>query len=144
MITITRILEWDSGHRVLGHEGKCRHLHGHRYKAEITVTSPELDSIGRVIDFSVIKKEVGEWIDKHWDHNLILHVNDPLNEFDTAHDIFQGKAPYILSCNPTAENLAEVLFWVAYGLLTKYQITAIRVRIWETPNSFADYTGTPR
>ena len=58
MIEITRRLEFDAGHRVLGHEGKCKNLHGHRYSAEITVTAPDLDGLGRVIDFGVIKEKV--------------------------------------------------------------------------------------
>lgn len=78
MPQITKKLEFDAGHRVLGHESKCAHLHGHRYVAEITVSSPSLDSISRVIDFSVVKKLVGSWIDETWDHNILLHMKDPL------------------------------------------------------------------
>jgi len=68
MIRITRKIEFDSGHRVLGHEGKCAHLHGHRYVAEITVESAGLDSLGRVVDFSVIKEKVGKWVDENWEY----------------------------------------------------------------------------
>jgi 6-pyruvoyltetrahydropterin/6-carboxytetrahydropterin synthase len=143
MITITKILEWDSGHRVLGHEGKCKHLHGHRYKAEIAVTAPELDNLGRVIDFGVIKKEVGNWIDTHWDHNLLINSHDPLNYIDRSVKdwIHSGKDPYIFDeINPTAENMAKILYAQAAILLHHYQITVIRVRLWETPTSFADCT----
>ena len=55
MPTITKKLEFDYGHRVLGHEGKCRHLHGHRGVAEVTVYAPSLDNLGRVVDFGAIK-----------------------------------------------------------------------------------------
>jgi len=78
MIKITRHFEFDMGHRVLGHESKCAYLHGHRYGADITVTAEELDSIDRVIDFSEVKRIVGKWIDDNWDHNVMLHINDPL------------------------------------------------------------------
>ena len=75
---ITRKIEFDAGHRVYGHEGKCAHLHGHRYVAEITVQAEELDGIGRVIDFGAVKKVMKEWIDMCWDHNTLLNADDPL------------------------------------------------------------------
>lgn len=149
MITITRKLEWDAGHRVLNHEGRCRHLHGHRYVAELTVGANALDSLGRVIDFSVLKTKVGKWIDDYWDHNLILHPQDPLvSMWQTARDhpesreaeVFGGKEPYILDCNPTAENIAAALFLVADMMLQGHGIKVFKVRIWETPNCYADYS----
>ena len=143
MNTITRKLEWDSGHRVLGHEGKCRHIHGHRYIAEVTVSAEKLDSLGRVIDFSIIKKEIGEWIDYYWDHNLLLHPKDPLTKLwftEGSGDLFGDRGPFIFSGNPTAENMARHLFQVSCVLLKKHSISVVKVRIYETPNSWADYS----
>ena len=144
MITITRRLEFDYGHRVLGHEGKCRHLHGHRGVVEITVQAPELDSIGRVVDFGVIKRLVGGWIDNNWDHNFLMHPDDPLNKIirdaQDKDDPFQGREPYVMrEGNPTAENMAKELFYVAQVLLT-FDLEVIKIRIWETPSCYADYS----
>lgn len=167
MPQITRRFEFDYGHRVLGHEGKCRHLHGHRGRAEVTVSASELDDLGRVIDFSVIKEKVGSWIDEHWDHNLLLHPEDPLWALFNCERIdcrfagggmvpvgpdalFAGKEPYkmpdqhneaqdeIVRCNPTAENMARCLYVVARNLLPR-ALKVIRVRLWETPNCSAEY-----
>lgn len=154
MRTITKRLEFDAAHRVLGHEGKCRHLHGHRYAAEITVTAPELDSLGRVIDFSVIKAVVGKWIDDNWDHNIILHKQDPLlvNMFHkgqhsdfkrewhhpSVKEIFGGRFPFILAKNPTAEIMARYLHDKASHLLMDHKITVTNVRLYETPTSWSD------
>lgn len=138
MITITRRLEFDTAHRVLGHEGKCRHLHGHRYVAELTIQAPELDSLGRVIDFGVVKQKVGGWVDANWDHNCLLHPEDPLIGEDTR--FLVGRDPYILpEGNPTAENIAKHLFYVSRSLLPS-ELTVIKVRIYETPNCWADYS----
>lgn len=141
MPIITRKFTFDSAHRVLGHEGKCRHLHGHRYEAEVTVQSKELDNLGRVIDFSILKERIGGWIDEHWDHNILLHRNDPL----LARDVFDEKAPYVMGIgldqgypiNPTAENIAKDLFYQAQILLP--ELTIVNVRIYETANCYADY-----
>ena len=54
MITCTRRIQFCAGHRVMGHEGKCRNLHGHNYVVFVTAQADELDSVGRVIDFSVL------------------------------------------------------------------------------------------
>lgn len=158
MITITRIFGFDSGHRVLGHEGKCANLHGHRYTAEVTVTAKDLDKIGRVIDFSVIKRDVGNWIDTYWDHNMILHVKDPLAIIHSADGhletnnhtygtraVFGPKDPFIMpdEMNPTAENMAAVLFHQAQEILKPYDLAVVHVRLYETPNCFADVNTLP-
>ena len=127
--TCTRRLQFCAGHRVMGHENKCAHLHGHNYvtllraqqisaQAELALTiqqelkeyDPGLDSIGRVVDFSILKLRIGKWIDKHWDHGFIIHNDDIVAErallvFQASHPQKIFKLPY----NPTAENRAPIL-----------------------------------
>ena len=164
-LEITRRLEFDAGHRILGHESKCKHLHGHRYVAEITVSAPSLDELGRVVDFSILKSVVGRWVDECLDHNMILHPNDPLallieqtNDVESEQPLTGGKPPFIMPsgkyANPTAENLSHVILAVAAYLLTKHTrehglaaLSVTRVRLYETPNCWADavwtYEGFP-
>lgn len=142
MISITRQFGFDAGHRVLGHESKCANLHGHRYLAEVTVEGPKLDHLGRVIDFSVLKTKVGSWIDDHWDHTMILHEDDPLLSIQTHNSVIFGpKRPYVMpnGMNPTAENLAQVLATMAQIHIEAHSLKVIRVRLWETPNCYADW-----
>lgn len=135
MVTVTRQIEFDAAHRVLGHEGKCRLLHGHRYRCEITVQSPHLDLLGRVVDFGVVKVLVGGWVDQNWDHNVLLNQDDVL--LNNATIVEQN--PFVMPRgNPTAENIAAVLYGVATELLPNY-LKVVRVRVYETPNCFADY-----
>ena len=139
---VTRKFEWDSGHRVLGHEGKCKHLHGHRYVAEVTVEAPDLDDLSRVIDFSVLKTLIGKWIDEQWDHNILLHEADPLLDIRPESSAWGGKKPYIvLDGNPTAETMVVILFNVAANLLPQ-PIKVVHCRLYETPNCWADYSGS--
>lgn len=137
MNQVTRKLEFDAGHRLIGHEGKCRHLHGHRYVAEITCRADDLDGVGRVIDFSVIKEKVGGWIDEYWDHNTLLNRRDFL--IDHIKTSQPDKHPFEMSENPTAENMASFLFYTAEDLLRDYPIKVVSVRLWETPNCYAHY-----
>lgn len=138
MITITKEFGFDYGHRVLEHEGKCKHLHGHRGQALVTVTAPELDKLGRVIDFGCLKTIIGGWIDANWDHNMIFHANDPVARVDW---IFAGKRPYILMGlrNPTAENLAQELWLKTSPMLADKGIGITRVDFYETPTSMATF-----
>lgn len=137
-------LEWDAGHRLIGHEGKCRHLHGHRYAAEISVTSDSLDGVGRVIDFSVIKEKIGKWIDDNLDHNMMLCADDPLAHGRLREEVFgdlegSGKEPFIMpgGHNPTAECIAELLASVCKRELKPYGLTVVSVRVYETPTCSA-------
>ncbi len=54
-ISCTRRIEFDAAHRVMRHEGKCKHLHGHRYALEATFSASGLDALGRVIDFAAFQ-----------------------------------------------------------------------------------------
>jgi len=152
--TVTRRLEFDAAHRVLHHESKCKHLHGHRYQVLITISAPGLDDLGRVIDFGVVKSIVGKWIDQNWDHNIILHKDDPLakayewEEFgedrprarwqNWIRSVFADKTPFIMESNPTAENLASELFRRINPQFPSH-ITIKCIRIYETPNCYADF-----
>ena len=137
MITCTRRLEFDYGHRVFKHESKCAHLHGHRGVIEITALA-ELDSLGRVIDFSVLKKLIGGWIDTHWDHNMILFIEDT-QAINAVKMISDNKDPFLLKTNPTAENMADYLLKVVCPEVLKgTEVKVISVRFHETPNGMAE------
>jgi 6-pyruvoyltetrahydropterin/6-carboxytetrahydropterin synthase len=142
-VSVTRRLEWDAAHRVLRHESKCSTLHGHRYAAEVTVTRAdgfdELDSVGRVIDFGVVKAQLGGWIDKNLDHTTIAgHRDTDLIEFCDGEATTQGKrVPYVIQGEPTAENIAKLLFGVASAMFAP-ALRVVSVRVYETPNCFAD------
>ncbi len=133
----TRKIEIDAGHRLLRHEGKCKNAHGHRYAFEVTCRALSLDEVGRVVDFSVIKDRVGGWLDETWDHAFIMQVGDPLIPAFEA----EGLKVSIVDYSPTAENLARHVFEVAGGLLNGSGLVVTRIRLWETPNCYVDFTG---
>lgn len=142
MLTCTRRLEWDSMHRIPGHEGHCRCYHGHRYAAEITCTADGLDDCGRVIDFGVIKSRIGQWIDQYWDHTaLLMHGDsDPAVPHIAAANERMGKPVYWFDRPPTAENIVAVLARVASELLHHTGVRVVKIRLWETPNCSAEWT----
>lgn len=137
MVECTRRIEFDTGHRVMGHKNKCQYLHGHRYVLEITASCDDLNELGMVVDFGELKNTMKDWIDKHFDHNVILHKDDKaLGDFISNHT---GQGVYYLDCNPTAENIALYLKSdIIPTLFTKNSFSIIKLKLFETPNAFVE------
>ncbi len=137
MISCTRRIEFDAAHRVMEHESKCRHLHGHRYVVEATFSADGLDALGRVIDFGKVKEILGGWIDEHWDHATILNSKDC--ELGDAIAARTGQTVYYINGNPTAECMAQYLLKnVCPGLFASGGAVCTRIKLWETPNCYAE------
>lgn len=139
MITCSRLIHFCAGHRVAGHENKCKNIHGHNYLVTLTArgVDSEVDGIGRVIDFSVLKDKVGGWVEREWDHGFIhWHVD---MEVRHALEAMPGTKTFALPYNPTAENLAKFLLAKANDeLLAGTGVRLVSVRVDETPNCFAE------
>ena len=131
MFHVSRAIEFCYGHRLLNYQGKCQHLHGHNGKAIITIESAALDDRGMVCDFGEIRTGVSTWIDEHFDHRMILRRDDPAVSVLEA----LGEPLYLIDCNPTAENIAKLIFdrCVAAGF------PVVEVQFWETPHCSASY-----
>lgn len=143
---ITRRLEFDAGHRIPDHKSQCRHLHGHRYALEITlegdiIQQPGDAANGMVMDFSDVKTIAKREIVDRWDHAFLVFEGDLavvsfLNSLDNHKTV-------LLDCIPTAENLAQKAFQilaVAYRDTYGNHLRLSRVRLFETPNCWADAT----
>lgn len=76
MYSITKDIYFCYGHRLMGHPGKCKHLHGHSVKAAITIVAEALDDQGMVCDFSEVTKAAQKFIDETLDHNFLIHRQD--------------------------------------------------------------------
>ncbi len=139
MITATRRLQFCAGHRVHGHEGKCRHLHGHNFVVFLTAASADLDDVGRVIDFGVLKERVGGWIEREWDHGFLVWRDDV--EAQRALASVSGQKTYVMPGNPTAENLANhLLRVVGPATLEGTGVRLVKVTLHETENGIAEAT----
>jgi 6-pyruvoyltetrahydropterin/6-carboxytetrahydropterin synthase len=132
MHRVTRELSFCYGHRLLNYQGKCRYLHGHNGRAVITLQAPQLDPRGMVVDFSDLKRVVGTWIDQAIDHKMLLHKDDPA----VPHLRELGEPLFLLEVNPTAENIARLIF----DFTAKNGFPVVEVQLWETDNCFASYT----
>ena len=141
MITCTRRIEFDAGHRVYRHESKCNNPHGHRYVLEVTAQGlySEQDDLGRVIDFSVLNEVIGGWVDRHWDHGFLFWQEDPeLCSLYGFAGLFHQYKHFCMPTNPTAENIAKyLLFDVDFPELREAGVGLTQIVCRETPNCFA-------
>lgn len=143
-VIITRRLEFDAGHRIPDHRSLCRHLHGHRYAIEVTVSGDitRMDGDprnGMVVDFSEIKSLIKELVVDRWDHAFLAYQGD------SAIIAFLNTLPdhrtVVLDVVPTAENLAQKAFDLLAAPISALANKALQlenVRIYETPNCWAD------
>lgn len=141
---ITRRLEFDAGHRIPNHSSQCKHLHGHRYAIEITlsgdiITAEGQSAQGMVMDFSDVKRIAKEQLVDAWDHAFLAYRGDKaVCDFLAT---LPNHKTVILEVVPTVENLAQIAFDIlnpAYRDTYGNHLRLKQVRIYETPNNWAD------
>jgi 6-pyruvoyltetrahydropterin/6-carboxytetrahydropterin synthase len=135
MYRVIKEIDFCYGHRLLNYEGKCRHLHGHNGRLEVVLEARELDRRGMVFDFGEVKEVIKAWVDAELDHKMILCKDDPALEAIRG----LGEPVYPLEENPSAENIAKLIFRYA----ASRGLPVVEVRIWETDTSCAIYRGEP-
>lgn len=118
-IYATRYHDISCGHRVVGHESKCRWFHGHNYRITFTIQTmkhtKKLDVVGRVVDFGVIKAVLCQWLEDNWDHRFLMWEDDPY--MGDCQDWFPGGGFLPVPFNPTAENMGIYLLEIIGPLL---------------------------
>ncbi|MEE8584911.1 MAG: 6-carboxytetrahydropterin synthase [Acidobacteriota bacterium] len=128
---IVKRIEFCYGHRLMGYEGPCARAHGHNALLEVEISSPELDGAGMVRDFGEVKAILGEFIQERMDHRMLLRHDDPL----VAALESVGEEVFVMEDNPTAENIARLLFDQA----RQFGLPVSALRLWENPRAMAEY-----
>ena len=146
MLTITRKLEFDAGHRIPDHKSQCRNLHGHRYTVEITLVGKVIEAEGNsdngmIMDFSDVKTLAKQHLVDVWDHAFLVY------EKDTAVRDFLASLPdhktVVIDRIPTVENLARIAFEILKVAFTDHFGTGLHLHklvLHETPNCWAEVT----
>ena len=125
MYEVCAELEFSAAHFHPEHPGKCRNVHGHNYKVKVRVRSRELDKLGMVCDFYLLKNETRVLLEE-FDHTMI---ND--------HKDFQEMPP-------SSENLARYIFTRLQPQLDGDVHYLHAVEVWESSKTAAKYTRPER
>jgi len=113
-LNITKIFTFDSAHHLMDYEGKCKNIHGHTYKLEVTLKGP-VEKSGMVIDFHDMDRIVEDEVISYVDHK---YLND------------------IFDFNPTCENIALWIWDKLDDFFKDMACSLEKVLLWETPTSF--------
>ena len=120
---------FDAAHFLTNYEGKCKNIHGHRWRVVLNITGENQN--GMVVDFNVIKKELKELCD-YFDHTFIVEENSL--DKDLLKLLEKDFLIRIVKFRTTAENFAKYF----YDELSK-KFKVVDVTVYETPNNSARY-----
>lgn len=129
---------FDSAHFLSGYDGKCRNIHGHRWRIIVEIQGISLINDGSeramLIDFGKLKKELKEETE-FFDHALIYESDSLQKETIDALNS-EGMRLICVDYRPTAENIAEYF----YRKLKSKGFNIKEVTVYETPDNCAVYT----
>lgn len=149
---VCKVFTVESGHMLSKHPERCRFPHGHTRRIEVVVTSETLDANDMVLDFKALKLAVAEYIER-LDHAMAVNSNDPMLE--AIKQVHPDSLIVFENTDPTTEVLAKNVFdyiskvlregfsgeaksGIVYSILPN-AVSLERVRVWETPGSWAEY-----
>ena len=135
MRTISKEFSFAYGHRLRFHNGVCKNIHGHNALLIVTLGEPKaIPPADMILDFSIVKKCVKEWLDLNWEHAMIVAKED--TELGELLMSLPNQKIFILNGEPTAENMASHLFHTVLPVLFKaFPVTIERIKFYETQTS---------
>lgn len=141
-IRITKQFTFETAHALYGYDGKCKNIHGHSYKLDVTVIGKPISDnnnvkCGMVIDFGDLKQIVKKEVVDVWDHAIILNRNTP--HIELAEQLKSlGNDVVLVNYQPTSEKMIEDF---AERITTKLpegtHLFSLKLR--ETETAFAEW-----
>ncbi|HEX2855352.1 MAG TPA: 6-carboxytetrahydropterin synthase [Opitutaceae bacterium] len=141
--SICKTFDFESGHILSRHPGKCRFPHGHSRRVEVVVTADQLDANGMVCDFQAIKGLLKDFLET-WDHALCLNTDDP--HFAFYERAYGNRVIAFPHTDPTSEVMVKAVFdemkrqLAGAGNGFAPGVRLARVRLTETNSSWAEYS----
>ena len=141
-IRITKQFSFETGHALYGYDGKCKNVHGHSYRLDVTVIGQPISNnthvkFGMVIDFSDLKKIVKEEIVDIFDHATVFNQNTP--HIELAKEL-QARDHHVILVDyqPTSEMMViDFAEKIKKRLPDAIKLHALKLQ--ETATSFAEW-----
>ena len=130
---IAKEFRWEMGHRLTFHKGKCKNLHGHSYKMMIEFGGLP-DENGMVLDYYDVKEYVGPVVDE-LDHSIMVYEKD--KELQEVLNKLNSRM-VVVPFESTAENLCFYFLDKISSLKLPSNIESVKVKIFETENTYAE------
>ena len=133
MYTVTTEQSFDSAHFLAGYKGKCKNIHGHRWRVLIKVGSEQLEDDGMVVDFKKLKRDLKEMAE-YFDHCFIIE-KDSLKPGTQQALLEEGFRIVEVAFRPTAEHFSKYF----YDKMSEKGYAVQEAIVYETPNNCASY-----
>jgi len=141
-IRITKQFNFETGHALYGYDGKCKNVHGHSYKLNVTVIGQPIQDtnhvkLGMVIDFGDLKKIVKEEIVNKFDHATVFNKNTPHLELAKELEA-RDHSVILVDYQPTSEMMViDFAEKIKNRLPASIQLHSLKLQ--ETETSFAEW-----
>ena len=135
--TISSEFSFDSAHFLPGYTGKCKNIHGHRWRCIVTITGDIIEegsSEDMILDFTDFKKSLKE-VENELDHKLLITEGSISQAFYDML-VFNHFEIVTFPFRTVAENMSK---WIAYHLKEEYNFNVVSVTLYETPNNWSTY-----
>ena len=113
---------FDSAHFLARYNGKCRNIHGHRWRVVIEIAGENLDD-GMVVDFTDIKAALKALTD-NLDHSLVME-KDTLKPQTYECLVDEGFRIMIMDFRPTQAHHALPAFHVQDVLIFNVELLTV-------------------
>ena len=141
-IRITKQFSFETGHALYGYDGKCKNVHGHSYRLDVTVIGTPIsdkDNVkyGMVIDFGDLKKIVKDEIVDVFDHATVFNKNTP--HVELAKELHnRGHNVLLVDYQPTSEMMViDFAQKIKKRLPNNIKLHSLKLQ--ETATSFAEW-----
>ena len=146
---ICKTFEIENGHMLSKHPDNCKFPHGHSRTVEFVLEASELDHNDMVCDFKVLKDAIKDFI-MSFDHSMCMNTEDP--KYSDFKETYGDRVIGFQGQDPTTEVMAKTIHDEVVKRLADYAtsddtryplfqaVRIIRVRLWETSSSWAEYS----
>ena len=141
ILRITKEFKFEMAHALYGHDGPCRHLHGHSYELFVTVkgepvNNPASSKNGMVMDFGDLKKIVRNLIIDKFDHSLVLNSSTPMPQGLSDYELYSNMI--LVDFQPSSENLLDYFAGLIKPQLPS-NVILHSMKLRETVTSYAEW-----
>ncbi len=130
---IAKEFNWEMGHRLPDHFGKCKNIHGHSYKMLVEIDGDVMDN-GMVMDYYLLKDAIGPLVER-MDHAFLVHKEDKqVVEFLEK----MNSKRVVVDFHSTVENITKFFLNEIKKAALPPNIHKVKIRVMETPDDYAE------
>jgi 6-pyruvoyltetrahydropterin/6-carboxytetrahydropterin synthase len=130
---IAKEFNWEMGHRLPEHFGKCKNIHGHSYTMLVELEG-NIHENGMVMDYHDLRKIVVPLIEK-LDHAFMVYKDD-IEVIQFLERIDSKKV--VVDFQSTVENITKYFLAEITSQKLPSNIKRVSIRICETPDDYAE------